>query len=148
METVMVDISDVVDLVIFNTEYEAHVINEANLVRERVNMSAREDRLDKDTTRHDDDEDKNNAEIRSSQSRAAMGESAIKSVGDAVSKNILDEESGKGKGHGKPGRRPRWSTSATWSCPTWSTRPTSLTLLCSIRSTKLASRCTKAGSST
>jgi hypothetical protein len=34
-----------------------------------------------------------------------MGESAIKSVGDAVSKNILDEESGKGKGHGRPGMK-------------------------------------------
>jgi hypothetical protein len=56
-----------------------------------------------DTTRHGDDEDEKNAEILSSQSRTAMGESAIKSVGDAASKIILDEESGKDKGHRKPG---------------------------------------------
>jgi hypothetical protein len=31
--------------------------NEVNVVRERVNMSAQEDRLDKDTTRRGDDED-------------------------------------------------------------------------------------------
>ena len=71
MEAVMVDIIDVVDVVMFNTEYEADIINEANVVRERVNMNAREDRLDKDTIMHDDDEDENNAEILSSQSRTA-----------------------------------------------------------------------------
>ena len=73
MEAVLGDTSDVVDVVMFNTEYKADIIDEANVVRE----------------------------IRSSQSRTAMGESAIKSVVDAVSKNTIDEESG--KGYGKPG---------------------------------------------
>jgi hypothetical protein len=58
--------SDVVDVVMFKKKYEADIINEANVVRE----------------------------IRSSQSRTGMGESAIKSVVDAVSKNTIDEESG------------------------------------------------------
>ena len=101
MEAVMGDTSDVVNVVLFNTEYEADIIDEANVVRNRVNRGAWEDRLDQVTTRYDDDEDKNNAEIQSSQSRTAMGESAIKSVVDAASKNTIDEESG--KGHGKPG---------------------------------------------
>jgi hypothetical protein len=72
------------DEVMFNTGYEADIIDELTVVRDRVNMSAREDRLDKNTTRHDDDEDENNEEILSSQSRTAM-------------------ESVKGIGHGKPG---------------------------------------------
>jgi hypothetical protein len=79
---------------------------QVNLVRERINMSAREDRLNKDTVRHGDDEDvnvvdENNAEKRSSKSRPSMGEPEIKSVADAASENTLDEESG--KGHKKPG---------------------------------------------
>ena len=50
-----------------------------HVVRERINMSAREDRLNKDTVRHGDDEDvnvvdENNAEKCSSQSRPSMGE--------------------------------------------------------------------------
>jgi hypothetical protein len=54
---VMGDTSVVVDVVMFNTKYEADIIDEANVVRERVNMSAREDRLDQVTIRYDDDED-------------------------------------------------------------------------------------------
>jgi hypothetical protein len=77
MEAVLGDTSDGVDEVMFNTEYEADIIDEANVVRE----------------------------IRSSQSRTEMGESAIKSVVDAVSKNTIDEESGKSKGYGKPGMK-------------------------------------------
>jgi hypothetical protein len=76
-----------------------------NVVRERINMNAREDRFNKDTVRHGNDEDLNvvdeNTEKSSSQSRPSMGEPVIKSVADATFKNILDEESG--KGHGKPG---------------------------------------------
>jgi hypothetical protein len=72
---------------------------QVNVVRERINMTAREDRLNKDTVRHGDDEDvnvvdENNAEKRSSQSRPSMGEPAIKSVGDAASENTIDEEPG------------------------------------------------------
>jgi hypothetical protein len=81
---------------------------QVNVVRERINMSAREVRVNKDTVGHDYDEDvnvkdENNAEKHNSQSRPSMGEPAIKSVGDSASENILDKESGKGKGHGKPG---------------------------------------------
>jgi hypothetical protein len=72
---------------------------QVNGVRERINMNAREDRLNKGTVRHGDDE--NNAEKHSSLSRPSMGEPAIKSVADAASENTLDEEFD--KGHGKPG---------------------------------------------
>jgi hypothetical protein len=79
---------------------------QVNVVRERGNISARENRVDKDTVRDDDDEDVNvvdekNAEKLSSQSRrSSMGETAIKFVGDTTSENIPDEDSGKDKGHG------------------------------------------------
>jgi hypothetical protein len=74
MEAVMGNTSDVVDMVMLNTEYKADIIDEANVVRERVNRSAWEDRLNQVTTRYADDEDENSAKIRSSQSRTAMGE--------------------------------------------------------------------------
>jgi hypothetical protein len=86
MEAVMGDTSDVVNVVLFNTEYEADIMDEANVVRKRVNRGAWEDRLNQVTDGYDDDEDENNVEIRSSQSRTAM-------------------ESGNGKGYEEPGMK-------------------------------------------
>jgi hypothetical protein len=77
-----------------------------------------------------------------------MGESVIKFVGDDASENILDEESGKVKGHGKPGMEAVMVDISDVVMSNTENEADIITLPCSKRSTKLASRPTKAGSST
>jgi hypothetical protein len=94
--------------------------DEVNVLRERGNMSAREDRFDRDIVWHgeDDDEEKTVGKhlYEKPEGRDGMtdinpkskydeGVSVIKFFGGAASKNILDKNPGKNKGHRKPEMR-------------------------------------------